>query len=385
MIARLALLVLTAALPAVALSRTEIYPMPTPAPVLRLIAPEEHARRLELIPDSTDGTLEALRKDRRIVFYDRDTTPPIFQDWWPSQNSGGTPWPGLMGTKTNHSANKSEPFGNANREFPWAATAGLKEGDPVLHFVIMEKPARMAWKTVKRDVGLYDETYLSWTYADGTVFGELILVTDPETQKKHTAEVRLRRKNRGEWNATAYRPFPSAEDLETALEVVPREADRRRLRDRLGNPWVARHRTRNPHPRKIIDVEMTIEELPEVEPETVRVLLKRPFQSALGTAWRETDPPTHAPTTKAAFHIVPTNYDAGAIEVSTKSCSRCHDTAAAHVNDLEPFRDWYGRSRGADTIFSLHPFRAAIADEYGHNRRDDIFDKKLLNTLFTLE
>jgi hypothetical protein len=65
---------------------------------------------------------------------------------------------------------------------------------------------------------------------------------------------------------------------------------------------------------------------------------------------------THAPTTSASFHIVPANYDAGFIEVERASCARCHSTVGMHVRNFDYSRDWYGRIRGSDGIFSFHPF-----------------------------
>jgi hypothetical protein len=65
---------------------------------------------------------------------------------------------------------------------------------------------------------------------------------------------------------------------------------------------------------------------------------------------------TYAPTTKAGFHIVPSNYDAGFIAVDQQSCARCHSSVNRHVNDFDAARDWYGRVRGSDQIFSFHPF-----------------------------
>jgi hypothetical protein len=35
---------------------------------------------------------------------------------------------------------------------------------------------------------------------------------------------------------------------------------------------------------------------------------------------------------------------------------RCHETVNHNVQEFEPGRDWYGRIRGSDGIFSFHPF-----------------------------
>jgi hypothetical protein len=88
------------------------------------------------------------------------------------------------------------------------------------------------------------------------------------------------------------------------------------------------------------------------------LLTETVFKSALGSSWYTDRKQVHtvAPTTDAAFHIVPARYDAGFIEVDQVSCMRCHDTVNRHVNDFNFGRDWYGRVRGSDGIFSIHPF-----------------------------
>src|SRR5690606_26322986 len=82
------------------------------------------------------------------------------------------------------------------------------------------------------------------------------------------------------------------------------------------------------------------------------------FRSAEGEIWLVAagNKPAYAPTTQASFHIVPRNYDAGFIAVDQDSCSRCHNSVNRHVDEFDSRRDWYGRVRGSDQIFSFHPF-----------------------------
>jgi len=54
--------------------------------------------------------------------------------------------------------------------------------------------------------------------------------------------------------------------------------------------------------------------------------------------------------------VVPPNYDAAFIAVDSVSCLRCHETVNHSVNEFNAGRDWYGRIRGSDGIFSFHPF-----------------------------
>jgi hypothetical protein len=74
---------------------------------------------------------------------------------------------------------------------------------------------------------------------------------------------------------------------------------------------------------------------------------------------------THAPTTQAAWHIIPRNYDAGFIAVDQASCARCHASVNRHVDEFDYGRDWYGRVRGSDRIFSFHPFDPSCVSSNG--------------------
>ena len=53
---------------------------------------------------------------------------------------------------------------------------------------------------------------------------------------------------------------------------------------------------------------------------------------------------------------MPAKYDAGFVEVDRASCMRCHKTVNQPVDKFQSGRDWYGRIRGSDGIFSFHPF-----------------------------
>lgn len=75
---------------------------------------------------------------------------------------------------------------------------------------------------------------------------------------------------------------------------------------------------------------------------------------------------TYAPTTSVNDHIVPNGYTGGFIEVSRTSCLQCHGTANRHVRDFQAGRDWYGRVRGSDSVFSFHPFERTSISHNGY-------------------
>ena len=101
-----------------------------------------------------------------------------------------------------------------------------------------------------------------------------------------------------------------------------------------------------------------------------RLLTEKTFKSALGKIWRIDDHgvETCAPTTNASFHIVLAAYDGGFIDVDRVSCMRCHETVNHHVDRFNFGRDWYGRIRGSDGIFSFHPFASSSISYNGISR-----------------
>jgi hypothetical protein len=108
------------------------------------------------------------------------------------------------------------------------------------------------------------------------------------------------------------------------------------------------------------------------------------FQSAEGVTWRigTNGVTTAAPSTDASFHIVPAKYDAGFIDVDSASCIRCHSTVNQNVDRFQGGRDWYGRIRGSDGIFSFHPFDPSSISYNGYpnsvRMRDEMIEAGLL-------
>jgi hypothetical protein len=191
-----------------------------------------------------------------------------------------------------------------------------------------------------------------WEYADGTVFGEVLLLPD-RTGKRYCFDLRTRTKVLGDWRMEAYRPVRTRQELESLVD--------RRL---LGNPVVKKYTLSDAHRHpdgKVIERTALVDTLPELPEGTVRKLLARPFRSARNLPWL-TDAATglsgHAPTTKAKFSIVPEDYDGAFIAVNNRSCMGCHDSIMKEAEEFKVNRDWYGRTRGSavDRIFTFHPF-----------------------------
>jgi hypothetical protein len=193
----------------------------------------------------------------------------------------------------------------------------------------------------------------------GTVVGECLIQTGPDG-RGYAFEVRTRTRERGQWAVDAFRPFPTPESLAERLKELgyqqPVSFGRPTLRTLVDQ-----------HPKQSFKSVALVEELPHLPADIVaKLLTTTPFRSALGTAWRETgEHVAAAPTTADAFNIVPAGYEAGFIQVDRQSCTRCHENTMDHVDLFDARRDWYGRVRGSDGIFSFHPFSSASISHNG--------------------
>jgi hypothetical protein len=311
----------------------------TAAEPLRLVSPKRQEAWVKFLPDGLLQNLKASPQD--IVFYSEEEMPRVYQDW-----SGLLP--GLHDAYYNISAAKPrEPFGNPNREVPWN-TGGTDRSDNAdsVKFVVLPKDGRLMhlWRSPLAHDTIRPGT-VQWAYRKGTVFGEIGLIRDPESSVLYPFHVRLLRKQSDtlfDWDIDELRPVVSRDEYFRLAGWHGSEAVHDTFPDRHG----------------VFQGDATVEYLPTVDREVVRTLLRRRFSSARGQVWvrGESGTPGYAPSTRANFGIVPRNYDGAFIEVTKDSCMRCHETTGMHANDFEPGRDWYGRVRGSDGVFSFHPF-----------------------------
>jgi hypothetical protein len=346
---------------------------------LRLVSDKTHALYLSFWPKSKDAWLNALKK-KDLIFYDNQVMPPAYQDF-------GGALQGVHSPSYNISAVRSEPIGNANREFPWGAPAGLHDSPnfKAFRFVHIPKGQSIYWWR-QRLAGDGGRGTFIWQYPAGATFGEILLVTDPDGSD-WTFEMRTRTRTAKGWSVNVFRPFTTHKELATRIkELVPNWAKKRNLADIVKgedeNEDV--YRLVNQHDLVTFDATALSTSLPAIDPKLVRKLLDTPFKSALGQEWKKDGDGVEAfaPTTEADFHIVPKNYQGGFVEVSSKSCMRCHDSTLKHARDFQAFRDWYGRVRGSDNIFSFHIFEPGSISYNGiggePNLRQDLIDAGLL-------
>ena len=349
----------------------------TPAP-FRLMSAAKEARLRKLLPKLDDDAMQALLDDPRLILYTEEEMPRCHQDWDGSL-------PGLHSPYYNISANGGERFGNGNREFPWGTPAGTHRATGIYSFRFLYLPQDAKGKTLpvvyyrKQLRGDTTQGY-AWMYPAGTVFGE-VLCLNASGGTAAAFELRVRKRDKVSWDVDVFRPFPTAESLAGRIEELrPEWSSTPALAKLVSHLTEARPlplgRLVDNHPsQRVIDQAMGVDSLPPIQDDklVLELLTTTPFASAHGEVWRKGTNATFtsAPTTEAGFHIVPAKYDAGFIEVDQHSCMRCHRTANQHVRNFDFGRDWYGRVRGSDGIFSWHPFdpSSISANGYGSTPR----------------
>jgi hypothetical protein len=329
----------------------------------RLVSDEKHEQLHSQLPQVDDPRVQELLSDPALLFYTDSEIPPAYQDW-----SSGLP--GIHSPTYNVSANNSEPYGNGNIEFPWGAPGGTHRTTNVTTFRFLWLPRDengrvrpIVWYR-KLLAGSTSPGY-AWTFPVGTVVGEVLQMQTP-WGRSYTFELRLRTREIGSWSVDAFRPFRSSDELVARIkELRPNWRENAQLAALVNHLETPIQLTKHTladynHSRIVFRQSMGIHNLPPAGDDAlvVRLLTETVFKSALGSSWYTDRNQVHtvAPTTDAPFHIVPARYDAGFIEIDQVSCMRCHDTVNRHVNDFNFGRDWYGRVRGSDGIFSIHPF-----------------------------
>lgn len=319
----------------------------------QLMSAEKAASLRAYFPRVDDAKIQAVLSDPALILYTDAEIEPAYQFM---DAAGGMS--GVHAVSYNISAEPSEPFGNGNREFPWGAPAGLHKARGVSVFRFLRLPVHVARRPVvwfRKLLRGDSRSSVCWIFPVGTVVGEVLILNDG--QHGYAFEVRTRTRERGQWAVDAFRPFPTPEGLAERLKEIGYQQP-----VSFGRPTL--RTLADQHPRQTFRSTALVEELPPLPADVVaKLLTTTPFKSALGTAWRETDKHVAAaPTTSQAFHIVPANYEAGFIQVDSQSCKRCHENTLDHVDVFDASRDWYGRIRGSDGIFSFHPFsRASIS------------------------
>jgi hypothetical protein len=238
----------------------------------------------------------------------------------------------------------------ANNEFPWNETAGLVPGTNAkkIHFTNVDRALPVLDKTVVQNGDFYHERY----FQEGTVFGELVLVTDPSGYD-HPSFLRIRTRHKNEDRIKVYKPTVTEDDFKDALA-------RRGYQYTPGDPYtipVNSGHANNP----FLDLVSTVN-LPAVPVEVTNDILDNSNWELVVGDFRESESDsgvTIVEPTTSSYNVLPINYVGFAINAD--SCARCHSDAGNVVNLAGDMR-W--RQRGGNGNFSfeyLHDFQSFVA------------------------
>ena len=347
-----------------------------PGATVQLMPAEKEKRLRQMLPRVANADLQKVLDDPRLILYTEREIPRAYQFF-----TGGMQ--GFHSAYYNISANGSEPFGNGNREFPWGHPAGMQrtKGVEVFRFLWLPRDdARQA--------------------APGGLVSQ---AAQRRRQRRLCVDIPRRR----------YRRRSAFHDRPRRLRLLVRNARAHCASmaigmsmsiGRLPQPanWPAASKSydptgnriqnsptrstiwRRPFEMKVLTLAdkqpakrtfsstMGVDSLPPFGDDHLvgELLTSATFKSVAGKAWRESPSgrQTYAPTTEAAFNVVPAKYDAGFVAVDHTSCMRCHDSVSKPVSDFNPGRDWYGHIRGSDGIFSFQPFALESISDNGYGR-----------------
>lgn len=309
------------------------------AQTVRIMDQRAYDEIAQLLPRVNDERVQAAIESPDTVWWTEREVPRAYQN---HDAVGGFHWVGYNISGEAHEKSKGHGNGgHAGSEFPWKHAAGTSNVQNLRELRFLALPARLSggrWPIVYWWQGLPHDNgdHLRWRYPVGTIVGELLLEQD-ERGKWWCFEVRIREREPGEWGCDSFWPVPNEEALAQYVSGYRASID-------------DTQRVANHHPRRrVIDERVNVSFLPELPADQVREMLDRPFESRLLGRWTND---VVAPRSNQAFGLFPAGYRAEAIEVRRESCNRCHHTTLMHVNQFEPFRDWYGRVPGDDTVFA---------------------------------
>lgn len=344
------------------------------------ILPESKVTQILLnLPPIDDAALHDVLDSPDTMFYDRTTIVPGYQDSYGDNRSfpvgfrPNTIDPGLIAVPTGH-RDLFVRIGEFN--FPFGRTGGVDDASNT-YVVDFWKLPRSGGKLLpvvywKREPSSFTHRW-EWMFPTGTVFGEMIFITDSRG-KSHIFEIRTRTRGIDAWTVDAFRPFTTSNELANALkrkrnEQVNWAADQsiealiRYCEDSSTLKSASLKATHYTGASGISTafpaVNGAVDILPGVSDESlfIDLLHETPFHSAKGATWKQNGTLTaYAAGTNANFHVVPRNYNAALFEVSDSFCTRCHQDAGRPFRDYYPDVMLYGELWGEDETFSWHPF-----------------------------
>lgn len=341
-------------------------------PPLVFVGKKDHDWYMARLPE---GVLTSAERERAI-FYDRSNTPQAYQDF-----RGALP--SVHSIYNNVSARQGEPFGNANREFPWN-TGGLDRSSNGSDFKVLVLPERRDG-TLQPIVGWWERLpgdrfdSMVGKYPVGTKVCEVLLVNDGERTRPF--EVRVLEKIRDGvttdfnkfWARKYFRPVRDCDHLWELTKNDPYHAKlERHYQDEF---W--RDRLQDSHPVGVFNAVALLDTIPAMDKRLAARLLEQPFQDVTDVPWitgRKSGTKGFAPAPSGTSFVA--DHFQGAF-IHSNNCTMCHTSVLKHADDFDRGRDWYGRVRGFDGIFSL-----CLADEASVARtgtpRQALWSRKLV-------
>ena len=301
-----------------------------------------------------DEPVASVLADPNVIFYDISVIPPAYQFW----NRG---FSGLHSPAYNISGGADfAGRGNANREFPWHKPGGTRVGDGTRSAKFLLLPRQPNSDEPWPVVWFQPNALIGWVFPKDTVIGEVLYLQHGDEWL--VFEIRTRTREINDWAVDVFRPFPSQASLVQAL-ISKGEVE---LADQIANGRGQTYRVTSGRLSNAFSQSATMQVLPRIPQEIATQLLKETkFTSAVGDEWT---PEIDAATTAQVASIVPPNYTAAHLGNDRVGCANCHkDTAVRAVTFNRP-REWYGRVRGNDGIFSFHPFTRGSISPNGVSR-----------------
>lgn len=352
------------------------------------------------IPKVNDPRIQDILDNNDLVVYDKTVMPRAYQHEMRGmrmengnvvptyQQYMGVHWAGYnISGDAREAAKGHGNGGNGNIEFPWKFAGGTDKSHNTATFHFYCPPLDDDGKPLSI-IYWWDGEKYRYVNPVGAIYGEILIMSHGGEYR--TFELRIREREKGNWAVDIFRPFPTADSLSATIKRLrPSWRSDSQLRNVIthldGNPRLIIDSLQDRlHPTEsaFVGEKVSVDVLPPIgDDELVNQLLDREFSSCLGVEWRETTNgyPSYAPTTRAAWHIVPTNYDGAFIGNDRVSCMKCHESTNKHVSNFDFHRDWYGRIRGSDGIFSMHCFDRSSVSTNGTVRPVKM-DKMMLNS-----
>ncbi|MCX6126771.1 MAG: hypothetical protein NTV34_18740 [Proteobacteria bacterium] len=351
-------------------------PLETREGYIDFIDAKELANSIKHLPVLADTETNTRLKSAGTMWYDESSMIFSYQD------SFGNP-EGPQGLRANRVAfdvgsNSTVPDINAltnyfemsRFKFPFSI-APRSTDNPNSYVINFWSPPKNESGSPLPVIWWKNASHWHWTFPVGTLLGEVLMTRPNANSDWYVFEVRTRKRELNRWTTDIFRPFTSAVELSQRIKQERpnwESSDLAPLVNQLeSNSNLIPAKLESPAYSKIFP---TINGYHDVLPETsdtalIKTLLSETvFHSAMNSKWKSDGAKiSYAPTTKAAFHIVPRDYIAGLLESSEESCSRCHMQSGRPLGQLDRRLSLYGEIWGEDQVFTWHPFKV-VADMF---------------------